>query len=244
MAEPRNYDDDVGDPYRAIRVGDPGGGGEGTKWGQLLTRFMRVMALIWLLQGLLQWQAILTSKTAIFDAMPRSAALAIMLFSVLDLIAGVGLWLATPWGGVLWLLIASAQIFVAASMPRFFTGGYWLIGVNLALIVLYFGLTFEAGRDFEAQTVIDKRRKRKNSGQNAPAQLAEPLEPGGAAPISQTKPKTGVRSPQPAEAPRPSESTPAPPAEPEFKTIPKRFLASAAKSLSKAREGRDPGSNG
>ena len=46
-------------------------------------------------------------------------------------------------------------------MPRFFVGGYWLIGVNLVLIVLYFALTFEAGRDFEAQSVIERRRKRK-----------------------------------------------------------------------------------
>jgi len=95
--------------------------------------------------------------------MPSSAALAIIFFSVLDLIAGVGLWLATPWGGVLWLLIASAQIFVAASMPQFFAGGYWLIGVDLVLIVLYFGLTFEAGRDFEAQKLMEQFRRRKSA---------------------------------------------------------------------------------
>jgi hypothetical protein len=256
MAEPRNYDDDVDDPYRAIRVGDPGGGGEGTKWGLLLTRFMRVMALFWLLQGLLQWQAILTSKIAIFDAMPRSAALAIMLFSVLDLIAGVGLWLATPWGGVLWLLIASAQIFVAASMPRFFTGGYWLIAVDLVLIVLYFALTFEAGRDFEAQTVIERRRKRKNSSQNAAREPAAPAEP---APAPEREIAAGVKSilkrakpaqpsqpPARAEPAQPSRETPAPPAEaePEFKTIPKRFLSSAVKSLKQGKGGRDPASNG
>jgi hypothetical protein len=160
MADPKNYDD-ADDPYRAIRVGDPGVTGEATKWGHLLTRFMRLMAIFWLLQGLMQWLAVLTAQKPIFDTMPQNAALAIIFFSVLDLIAGVGLWLATPWGGVLWLLIASAQIFVAASMPRFFVGGYWLIGVNLVLIVLYFALTFEAGRDFEAQSVIERRRKRK-----------------------------------------------------------------------------------
>jgi len=99
--------------------------------------------------------------------MPSSAALAIIFFSVLDLIAGVGLWLATPWGGVLWLLIASAQIFVAASMPQFFAGGYWLIGVDLVLIVLYFGLTFEAGRDFEAQKLMEQFRRRKSAPRSA-----------------------------------------------------------------------------
>jgi hypothetical protein len=181
MADPKNYDD-ADDPYRAIRVGDPGLAGEATKWGHLLTRFMRLIAVFWLLQGLLQWQAVLTAQKPIFDTMPQSAALAIIFFSVLDLIAGVGLWLATPWGGVLWLLIASAQIFVAASMPRFFAGGYWLIGVDLVLIVLYFALTFEAGRDFEAQNVIDRRRKRRAAGQTGPAEA--PAAPETKGPLS------------------------------------------------------------
>ncbi|WP_246206854.1 DUF6163 family protein [Methylocystis heyeri] len=201
MADPMNYDD-ADDPYKAIRVGDPGGAGEGAKWGRLLTRFMRVMAVFWLLQGLLQWQAILAAKTPIFDAMPQSAALAVILFSVLDLVAGVGLWLATPWGGVLWLLIASAQIFVAASMPRFFAGGYWLIGVNLVLIVLYFALTFEAGRDFETQNMIDRRRRRKGAGQGAPAELGGASEAGAEAPAApppaSAKGKTAVGSADPA----------------------------------------------
>ena len=47
--------DDVDDPYRAIRVGDAETSGETTKWGHLLTRFMRVLAVFWLLQGLAQW---------------------------------------------------------------------------------------------------------------------------------------------------------------------------------------------
>jgi hypothetical protein len=175
MAEPVNSYDDADDPYRAIRVGDPGAAGEATKWGHLLTRFMRVMALFWLLQGLAQWRVMLTARAPIFDTMPSSAALAIIFFSVLDLVAGVGLWLATPWGGVLWLLIASAQIFVAASMPQFFAGGYWLIGVDLVLIVLYFGLTFEAGRDFEAQKLMEQFRRRKSAPRSAPGEKPSAL---------------------------------------------------------------------
>ena len=41
-----------------------------------------------------------------------------------------------PWGGVVWLLTLSAQIYVAAMKPRFFVGGgfrNWLDGVLLAL---------------------------------------------------------------------------------------------------------------
>jgi hypothetical protein len=178
MAEPENFDD-ADDPYRAIRIGDPGVAGEATKWGHLLTRFMRVMAVFWLLQGLAQWQVILTAQKSIFDTMPQSAALAVIFFGVLDLVAGVGLWLATPWGGVLWLLIASAQIFVAASLPSFFAGGYWLIGVDVLLIVLYFVLTFEAGRDFEAQKVMEERQRRRSLILRQTASNASPEPPPG-----------------------------------------------------------------
>src|SRR5208283_3004080 len=162
MAEFNNADDSD-DPYRAIRIGDPGSVGEAAKWGLLLTRFMRLIAAFWLIQGLAQWRVVLVSTQSIFDTMPQPAAVAVVFFGVADLIAGVGLWLATPWGGVLWLLIASAQIFVAAGMPNFFSGGYYLIAVDLVLIALYFILTFEAGRDFEAKRVIDQRHRRRAS---------------------------------------------------------------------------------
>ncbi|BDV34231.1 MULTISPECIES: DUF6163 family protein [Methylocystis] len=159
MADPTIYDDGD-DPYRPIRVGDPGPAGEAAKWGMLLSRFMRIVALFWLLQGLMHWRIVLTAQQSIFDAMPLNAALSIVFFAVLDLVAGVGLWLATPWGGVLWLLIASAQIFMTLSTPGFFIGGYWLIGVNAILILMYFALTFEAGRDVEAQRLRERRRRK------------------------------------------------------------------------------------
>ncbi len=160
MTEHTLYDD-ADDPHRPIRIGESGAAGEATRWGQLLTLFMRIMALFWLLQGIMQWRLVLTASQPIFDELPTNAAIAVVFFAVLDLIAGVGLWLATPWGGVLWLLIASAQIFVTLSLPGFFAGGYWLIALDLVLIGVYFVLTFEAGRDFEAQRMRDKRHKRR-----------------------------------------------------------------------------------
>ncbi|MBY6241466.1 DUF6163 family protein [Methylosinus sp. Sm6] len=171
MTEHSLYDDD--DPHRPIRVGEASVSGEATRWGQMLTLFMRVMALFWLAQGLMQWRLMLMSQQPIFDALPTHVAVAIVFFAVLDLIAGVGLWLATPWGGVLWLLIASAQIFMTATAPGFFFGGYWLVAFDLTLIGLYFFLTFEAGRDYEAQRLRDKRRRRRTGEIEAAERLHE-----------------------------------------------------------------------
>lgn len=220
MADPQNFDD-ADDPYRAIRIGDPGVAGEATKWGHLLTRFMRIMAVFWLLQGLAQWQVILASTKPIFDTMPQSAALAVVFFGVLDLVAGVGLWLATPWGGVLWLLIASAQIFVAASLPSFFAGGYWLIGVDLLLIVLYFFLTYEAGRDFEAQKIMDERHRRRSMilRQTSPDAAPEPPRSGAKRflegfagpkkPVGETTPPAREAQPRPRKDAAPAADNPA-----------------------------------
>jgi hypothetical protein len=193
MAEPQNYDD-ADDPYRAIRVGDPGAASEATKWGYLLTLFMRVMAGFWMLQGLAQWYALLTAPQSIFDTAPQGGALAVIFFGVLDLVAGVGLWLATPWGGVLWLLIASAQIFVAASLPELFAGGYFLVAVDLVLIGLYFWLTFEAGRDFEGKRLMQHRWRKKGLPANdrqGVARLPSPAKDLDAAPAEEPAPDKG-----------------------------------------------------
>ena len=67
-----------------------------------------------------------------------------MFFSVIDFLAAVGLWLATPWGGILWLFAAAVQVIVASSVRDVISPG-WVAG-DLVLILVYFGLTWQAGR--------------------------------------------------------------------------------------------------
>jgi hypothetical protein len=160
MADPGFYDE-TDDPHRPIRAAANGPASESTQWGRLLTLFMRVVAVFWLLQGVMQWRFVLMADRSIFDELPSTTAAAVIFFAVLDPIAGVGMWLATPWGGVLWLLIASSQIFVAMSLPGFFVGGYWLVALDVVLIGLYFALTFEAGRDYDAMRMRSKRQRRR-----------------------------------------------------------------------------------
>jgi hypothetical protein len=175
--------DEGDDPGRGIRLGDPGPANESTSWGILLTRFMRVIALFWLLQGIMQWYVVLTAPKPLFETLPTGAAMAVIFFAVLDLVAGVGLWLATPWGGVLWLLIASAQIFVTLTVPGFFAGGYYLIAIDLVLIALYFALTFAAGRDSEAVAMRDRRKRAKRK----PVRSGKPLN----GPVASTRARSG-----------------------------------------------------
>ena len=115
---------DEASPYPGeapIRVGLTAREQVETRWGLVLVVFMRLLAVLWIIQGLLQW-----------------------FFSVIDFLAAVGLWLATPWGGVLWLFAAISQIFVAASVRQVIAPSW--IASDVGLIVLYFALTFQAGR--------------------------------------------------------------------------------------------------
>lgn len=117
------------------------------RWGMLLVLFMRVLAALWMLQGLMQWDVILGPGQPPLDALPSALAIAIVFFAVTDLVAAVGLWLAASWGGVLWLCAAAAQIFVTVLMSDFFAGGPMVVAVDLALIVIYFFLTWRAAQE-------------------------------------------------------------------------------------------------
>jgi hypothetical protein len=115
------------------------------RWGLVLVVFMRLLAALWMAEGLAHWISVLMSKAPLFDSMPPTIASAVIFFGLIDLLAAVGLWLATPWGGVLWLLAAISQIFIAVAIPHFFVAEKLIIVSNFVLILIYFVLTWKAG---------------------------------------------------------------------------------------------------
>ena len=56
------------------------------------------------------------------------------------------MWLASGWGGVLWIFAAAANIIVTMTIPDFHTGGRLMLAIDLVLIVVYFVLTWYAAR--------------------------------------------------------------------------------------------------
>ena len=134
-------------PYEseaAIRVGISAREQMETRWGLILVIFMRLLASLWILQGLAQWAQFMLPAGEIFDHLSTGQTAAIVFFCVIDLLAAVGLWLATPWGGVLWLFAALSQIFVAFSVRHVLDG--LRSGADIVLIVIYFALTWQAGK--------------------------------------------------------------------------------------------------
>ena len=119
------------------------------RWGLYLVIYMRVLAVLWLAQGLLQWRNILAPEGPTIDVLPSFEAATIIFFAITNLVAAVGLWLAVPWGGVLWLFAISAQMFLIGFVGMI-EGGRLILAVDVALIVAYFVLSWYAAQERDA----------------------------------------------------------------------------------------------
>ena len=82
--------------------------GRTDRWTPRLVLFLRVMAAIALMKGLYHWAIVcgfLSPSDAGFEDAATPVQAATVFFGVIDLVAAVGLWLAAPWGAVVWLTV-------------------------------------------------------------------------------------------------------------------------------------------
>jgi len=119
------------------------------RWTLILVWFMRTLAVVWIFKGLFNWTIMLgvDQQVANILTMPGSLAATICFFAVADLVAAVGLWLAAPWGGVLWLLCAATEALAPILNERDFSGVGTAVALNVGLIVVYFALNIMAARE-------------------------------------------------------------------------------------------------
>ena len=116
-----------------------------TRWQLMLVWFMRLMAVLWMLQGFLHWHSIMVPVPSVIETLPPQQATAVAAFAVLDLLTAVGLWLVTPWGGVLWIFAVAAQMTAIVTMPGLFPTGQMLLAIDAVLVLAYFVVTYQAG---------------------------------------------------------------------------------------------------
>ncbi|MFL6799046.1 MAG: DUF6163 family protein [Xanthobacteraceae bacterium] len=123
------------------------------RWSHRLFIFLRLMAVVSLLKGLYHWAVVCGVDTPLpsgFEAHPVPYQAATVFFAVIDPVAGVGLWLAAPWGGVIWLTSVISMTAVEALFPQVYGGSVWLIALELALLATYVGLALMAAREQSA----------------------------------------------------------------------------------------------
>jgi hypothetical protein len=118
------------------------------RWNLVLVWFMRIMALLWGIKGLIAWANILGIAGAIpFEARPPGHQAVTVYFAVMDLVAAVGLWLTSTWGGVLWLLAVMSHLILAVFFPRFVSNGALLIALFIIGLMMYLTISWLAAVD-------------------------------------------------------------------------------------------------
>lgn len=139
-----------GDALRGARADDASGGGveaASRRWRTVLVWMLRILSVLWLAKGLLAWAVIFGvggESQPPFEARLLSFQAITVYFAVIDLVAAVGLWLTSTWGGVLWLLAAISQLLLAFFFPRLLPMTPWLAGSYVAAILAYFLATWAA----------------------------------------------------------------------------------------------------
>lgn len=121
-----------------------------TGWTEWLILFLRGMAVLSMLKGLRFWMALCgfgLAPAGGFEAQTLAWQTATIFFAIIDLVAAVGLWLAAPWGAVVWLTSSVSMIVVEVFFPQIF-GDLWLVLlVEPAAIAAYLALAILAARE-------------------------------------------------------------------------------------------------
>ena len=123
---------------------------QGPRWPFWLVVFLRAMAVLSLLKGLFHWAVICgfgAPPHAGFEAYPVPVQVATAFFGVIDLVAAVGLWLAAPWGAVIWLTSVVSMAAVEILFPQIYGGRIVVIAVEVVLLVVYIALAILAARE-------------------------------------------------------------------------------------------------
>ncbi len=81
------------------------------------------------------------------NSYPTPYQVATVFFAIIDLVAGVGLWLAAPWGAVVWLTSIISMAAVEVLFPQIFGGSTWIVVVEVVLLCTYLGLALMAARE-------------------------------------------------------------------------------------------------
>lgn len=119
-------------------------------WTGRLVVFLRIVAVLAILTGLYHWAQVtgfVGGEEDAFENQPTAWQAATVYFAVIDLVAGVGLWLATPWGAVVWLSSVVSMAVIELMFPGIYGGSLLVVAGQAAMLVAYLALAFMAARE-------------------------------------------------------------------------------------------------
>jgi hypothetical protein len=119
-------------------------------WTRRLVLFLRIMAVISVLQGLYHWAEVtgfVGSEEEAFENQSIPWQAATVYFAVIELVAAVGLWLATPWGAVVWLTTVVSMAVIELMFPAVYGGSLSVVAVEGVMLAAYLALAWKAARE-------------------------------------------------------------------------------------------------
>ena len=119
-------------------------------WTRRLVLFLRIMALIAVTKGLYHWAQVtgfIGGEEDAFENQPMAWQAATIYFAVIELVAAVGLWLATPWGAVVWLTTVVSMAVIELMFPGIYGGSLTVVGLEAVMLAAYLALAWMAARE-------------------------------------------------------------------------------------------------
>ncbi|MBI5131784.1 MAG: hypothetical protein HZA66_20280 [Rhodopseudomonas palustris] len=119
-------------------------------WTQRLVLFLRVMAVISICKGLYHWAQItgfVGGEDDAFEVQSMAWQTATVYFAVIELVAAIGLWLATPWGAVVWLTTVVSMAVIELMFPAIYGGSLLIVSIEALLLAAYLALAWMAARE-------------------------------------------------------------------------------------------------
>src|SRR6267378_4424939 len=119
-------------------------------WTRRLVFFLRIMAVISVAKGLYHWAQVtgfIGGEEDAFENQPMAWQTATVYFAVIELVAAVGLCLATPWGAVVWLTSVVSMAVIELMVPASDGGRPAVVGLEAVMLAAYLALAWMAARE-------------------------------------------------------------------------------------------------
>jgi hypothetical protein len=123
---------------------------EENNWTRRLVFFLRIMAVLSVAKGLYHWAQVtgfVGGEDDAFENQNMAWQTSTVYFAVIELVAAVGLWLATPWGAVVWLTTVVSMAVIELMFPAIYGGSLWVVALEAALLAAYLALAWMAARE-------------------------------------------------------------------------------------------------
>jgi hypothetical protein len=119
-------------------------------WTRRLVLFLRIMAVVSVVKGLYHWAQVtgfIGGEDDAFENQSMAWQTATVYFAVIELVAAVGLWLATPWGAVVWLTTVVSMAVIELMFPGIYGGSLTVVAFEAVMLGAYLALAWMAARE-------------------------------------------------------------------------------------------------